>query len=99
LIIDAEAVDRYRLMRLLEQQPCIMEQATSGFEGLRILQEIKPDFIFLDLNMPGLSGYGVLSHIKAHPATRNIPVAVVRSAELGAHQRQELEGKTHALMN
>lgn len=99
LIIDDEPVDRYILLRLLEQQPCIIEQAASGFEGLRILQEIKPDLIILDLNMPGLSGYEVLNRIKAHPATRNIPVAVVTSAELGAHQRQELEGKAYALMN
>jgi signal transduction histidine kinase/CheY-like chemotaxis protein len=99
LIIDDEPVDRYILVRLLEQQPCIIEQAASGFEGLKILREIKPDLIFLDLNMPGLSGYEVLNHIKAHPATRNIPVAVVTSAELGAHQRQELEGKAYALMN
>ncbi|HUC97175.1 MAG TPA: ATP-binding protein [Candidatus Polarisedimenticolaceae bacterium] len=99
LIIDDEPVDRYILVRLLEQQPCIIEQAASGFEGLRILQEIRPDLIFLDLNMPGLSGYEVLDHIKAHPATRNIPVAVVTSAELGAHQRQELERRAYALIN
>jgi signal transduction histidine kinase/CheY-like chemotaxis protein len=99
LIIDDEPVDRYILVRLLEQQPCIVEQAASGLEGLKILQEIKPDLIFLDLNMPGLSGYEVLSHIKAHPATRNIPVAVVTSAELDGHQRQELKEKAYALIN
>jgi signal transduction histidine kinase/CheY-like chemotaxis protein len=99
LIIDDEPVDRYILVRLLEQRPCIIEQAASGFDGLRILQEIKPDLIFLDLNMPGLSGYEVLHHIKADPATRNILVVVVTSAELGAHQRQELEGKAYALIN
>jgi signal transduction histidine kinase/DNA-binding response OmpR family regulator len=99
LIIDDDPVDRYILVRLIEQQPCIVEQAASGFEGLSILQEIKPDLIFLDLNMPGLSGYEVLKQIKANPAIRNIPVAVVTSAELGADQRQELEEKAYALMN
>jgi CheY-like chemotaxis protein len=99
LIIDDEPVDRYILVRLLEQQPCIVEQAASGLEGLKILQEIKPDLIFLDLNMPGLSGYDVLNHIKAHPPTRNIPVAVVTSAELDGHQRQELKKKAFALIN
>jgi signal transduction histidine kinase/CheY-like chemotaxis protein len=99
LIIDDEPVDRYILVRLLEQQPCIVEQAASGLEGLKILQEIKPDLIFLDLNMPDLSGYDVLNHIKAHPPTRNIPVAVVTSAELDGHQRQELKKKAFALIN
>jgi CheY-like chemotaxis protein len=49
--------------------------------------------------MPGLSGYEVLNQIKANPATRDIPVAVVTSAEIGAHQRQQLEGKAYTLMN
>jgi CheY-like chemotaxis protein len=40
-----------------------------------------------------------LKQIKANPATRNIPVAVVTSAELDAHQRQELAGKAYVLMN
>ena len=99
LVVDDEPVDRYILVRLLEQQPCIIEQAASGFEALALLREIKPDLIFLDLNMPGLSGSEVLSQIKADPATHNIPVAVVTSAELGAHQRQELERKAYALIN
>jgi CheY-like chemotaxis protein len=99
LVVDDEPVDRYILVRLLEQQPCIIEQAASGFEALALLREIKPDLIFLDLNMPGLSGYEVLSQIKADPAMHNIPVAVVTSAELGAHQRQELERKAYALIN
>jgi CheY-like chemotaxis protein len=99
LIIDDEPVDRYILLRLLEQRPYIVEQAASGFEGLRILREIKPDLIFLDLNMPGLSGYEVLNHIKADLATRNIPVAVVTSADLSAQQRLQLEGQGCAVMN
>ena len=49
--------------------------------------------------MPGFSGYEVLNQIKADPATRNIPVAVVTSAELGAQQRRELEGRVYALIN
>ena len=99
LIIDDEPVDRYILLRLLEQRPYIIEQAASGLEGLRILREIKPDLIFLDLNMPGLSGYEVLNHLKADPAMRNIPVAVVTSADLSAQQRLQLEGQSCAVMN
>jgi CheY-like chemotaxis protein/two-component sensor histidine kinase len=99
LVIDDEPVDRYVLLRFLEQRPYIIEQAAGGFEGLRILREIKPDLIFLDLNMAGISGYEVLNHLKADPATRNIPVAVVTSADLSAQQRLELEGQACAVMN
>jgi CheY-like chemotaxis protein len=49
--------------------------------------------------MPGLSGYDVLTHIKADPATRDIPVAVVTSADLSAQQRLQIEGQAFAMMN
>jgi len=55
---------------------------------------VGPDIIVLDLNLPGLDGYGVLSHLRSRPATANIPVIVltakgdedneVRVFELGA---------------
>ena len=55
---------------------------------------IAPDIIILDLNLPGLDGYSVLSQLRSRPATRNIPVVVltakgdedneVRVFELGA---------------
>ena len=54
----------------------------------------RPDLILLDLNLPGLDGYGVLSHLRSRPATSKIPVVVltargdedneVRVLELGA---------------
>ncbi|PYP59601.1 MAG: hypothetical protein DMD40_02365 [Gemmatimonadetes bacterium] len=53
-----------------------------------------PRTFVLDLNLPGLDGYGVLSHLRSRPATANIPVIVltakgdedneVRVFELGA---------------
>jgi two-component system alkaline phosphatase synthesis response regulator PhoP len=55
---------------------------------------VGPDIIVLDLNLPGLDGYGVLSHLRSRPATAGIPVIVltakgdedneVRVFELGA---------------
>lgn len=51
--------------------------ATGGIEGARLVREILPDLVLLDLMMPDMDGWEVYQQMKADPATRNIPVIVV----------------------
>ncbi len=51
--------------------------ASGGVEGLRILKEIKPDLILLDLMMPDMDGWEVYQQMKAEESTKHIPVIVV----------------------
>jgi DNA-binding response OmpR family regulator len=46
-------------------------------EALDQIDRHAPDIIVLDLNLPGLDGYGVLSHLRSRPATVDIPVVVL----------------------
>ncbi len=48
--------------------------AFNGEEGLARALEITPDFILLDVEMPGMNGYEVCDHIKRQQATAQIPV-------------------------
>ena len=54
------------------------EVAKGAKEALAMLEknEIKPDFIFLDLNMPGINGRVCLKRLKENPATEPIPVII-----------------------
>ena len=85
LIVDDEESTRYVLRQGLAAEPnwTILE-ATDGIEGLRLAQAETPDFIVLDLNMPGLDGFEVFRTLKGDPATRDIPILVVTSALLTA---------------
>jgi two-component system response regulator RpaA len=47
-----------------------------GEEGLRLIREIAPDLIILDIMMPKLDGFTVCRRLKADPDTRDIPVLV-----------------------
>src|SRR5580692_4051270 len=48
-----------------------------GHEGLRLASEESPDFIYLDLRLPGLDGFEVLEHLRGEPATTHIPVIIL----------------------
>lgn len=48
--------------------------ATSGQEALRLVHEIPPDLVLLDILMPEMDGYEVCRRLKNFPSTRNIPV-------------------------
>ena len=93
LIVDDEEPTRYVLRQGLAAEPnwAILE-AADGTEGLRLAQAETPDFIVLDLNMPGLDGFEVFRTLKGDPATRDIPILVVTSALLTAEVLKRLEG-------
>jgi len=65
LIVDDERLAREKLRRLLEAEPDvqIVGECASGAEAVEGVKEHAPDLIFLDIQMPGLSGFDVLREI------------------------------------
>src|SRR6266705_1784060 len=94
LLVDDEDSLRKVMRELLERDGYVVAEARDGVQALDQVDRVGPDIIVLDLNLPGLDGYGVLSHLRSRPATANIPVIVltakgdedneVRVFELGA---------------
>jgi type II secretory ATPase GspE/PulE/Tfp pilus assembly ATPase PilB-like protein/CheY-like chemotaxis protein len=94
LLVDDEDSLRKVMKDLLERDGYAVTEARDGVQALDQVDRVGPDIIVLDLNLPGLDGYGVLSHLRSRPATANIPVIVltakgdedneVRVFELGA---------------
>lgn len=56
--------------------------ASNGLEALQILQKEKVDLVLLDLQMPGMDGFGVLETMRDNEATREIPVIVITGKTL-----------------
>ncbi|HEY6207446.1 MAG TPA: response regulator, partial [Gemmatimonadales bacterium] len=94
LLVDDEDSLRKVMRDLLERDGYVVSEARDGVQALDQIDRVGPDIIVLDLNLPGLDGYGVLSHVRSRPATASIPVVVltakgdedneVRVFELGA---------------
>jgi signal transduction histidine kinase/CheY-like chemotaxis protein len=77
LVIDDEPTARDMIGRMLSKEGYRVVTASTGADGLRIAVEIIPDVITLDIMMPGMDGWSVLSQLKAHPALTGIPVVVL----------------------
>jgi signal transduction histidine kinase/CheY-like chemotaxis protein len=82
LVVDDDEVARYILRRLLNEASFAVYEASNGEDALKIAAESRPNVIFLDLMMPGLSGYEVLAKLKSEERTRTIPVIIVTSKQL-----------------
>jgi two-component system nitrogen regulation response regulator NtrX len=75
LVIDDEAGIRDSMRRTLEYQGYQFIGASSGQEGIALIDRDPPDLVFLDIKMPGMDGLEVLDRIKAaHP---EVPVVMV----------------------
>jgi len=73
LIVDDERLARKELIKLLEEHPSIeiAGEAMNADEAEKMIEELNPDLLFLDIQMPGMNGFDVLSSIKPSevPAT------------------------------
>jgi len=66
LLVDDEHEARRRMARLLAAHADRMEvagEAADGPSAVSAIQELKPDIVFLDIEMPGLDGFGVLDSL------------------------------------
>lgn len=87
LIVDDMKENIDILMYSLKGHYSIMA-AHSGETALKLMTRKHPDLVLLDVNMPGMSGYDVLKHIKAIPALHHIPVMFV-TAEHDAYSEEK----------
>jgi signal transduction histidine kinase len=90
LVIDDEEAFRYVLRQLISDPAVDVIEATDGADGLRKARDEHPDAIILDLQMPKVDGYAVLTELAADPQTRGIPVAVATSLVLDEEVRRRL---------
>lgn len=67
LVIDDELDARARLIRLLGAHPevAVAAEAQDGLDAIEKIEQLRPDLLFLDIEMPGLNGFEVLRSIRS----------------------------------
>ena len=77
LAIDDDADARELIRRFLVREGFRVELAADGAQGLELARRLRPDLITLDVMMPGMDGWAVLSNLKADPELALIPVVMM----------------------
>jgi two-component system, LytTR family, response regulator len=93
LIVDDEPLARERLRTFLEEEADvrILGECTSGRTAVRAIQDKKPDLVFLDVQMPGLDGFGVVGQLGARPAPAIVFVTAFDQYALKAFEVHALD--------
>jgi CheY-like chemotaxis protein/two-component sensor histidine kinase len=81
LVVDDDATVRELVGRHLERAGFAVVAARGGQEGLRLVRELRPAAVTLDIMMPDLDGWTVLAAIKGDPALASIPVVLMSIIE------------------
>jgi CheY-like chemotaxis protein len=77
LIVDDNEAVRDMMSRFLQQAGYQVITAHNGIDGLRLAAEASPDVILLDVMMPHMDGWSVLSALKLDPRSNGIPVIMM----------------------
>jgi len=87
LIVEDDKFLRELISRKLKEEGFDIVEAIDGEEGIKKLKEENPDLVLLDLILPGIDGFEVLSKAKEDSKTSSIPIIIL--SNLG--QREEVE--------
>ncbi len=94
LIVDDSSVMRKIIERALRQACVEVEavyEASSGAEGLEVLQGQQVDIIFSDINMPVMDGLDFVRQLRARNVAAGVPVVMITTESSAEHVKQAIE--------
>lgn len=84
LVIDDNPIQRKLLKEILNNDGYRVVEAANGTIGIRLAGQVNPAAVILDIMMPDINGWDVLTQLKQNPITQNIPVILASVLEEGA---------------
>ena len=95
LIIEDEEILLNLLHKKLSQEGFDVSLAKNGEEGLKVMKEIKPDLVLLDIVMPKMGGFEVMEEMRRDSELKEIPVIIVSNSgqPVEINKAQELGAK------
>jgi PAS domain S-box-containing protein len=98
LVAEDDPASRDMLRQILEKEGWRVIEAEHGRQALEHLATQTPTLILLDLMMPELDGFGVVSELRQHPKWRSLPVIVITAKDLTTAERQYLQGRVEQIL-
>lgn len=86
LIIDDSPTIVGALRKMLRSAGCITLEAPDAETGLELIRKEKPELVFLDIVLPGMTGFAALRQMRRDPLTLHIPVIMISGNEHATEQ-------------
>jgi len=86
LVVDDSLTMRKVLGRLLEREGYEVLVAKDGMDAMQVLQQLTPDIILTDIEMPRMDGFGLARNIRDDVRTANTPLIMISSRTADKHQ-------------
>ncbi len=84
LVADDDAAVCKMVQRLLEQAGCQVDTVSDGAEAWAAIKQNPPDLLVLDVAMPRMNGWEVLSRVREHEDYKNLPVLMLTALDTDA---------------
>ena len=98
LVVDDSITVRRVTQRLLRREGYRVALAADGQQALERLREERPVLVLSDIEMPRMDGFDLLRHLRADPATADLPVVMITSRTAAKHREYaESLGASHYL--
>jgi predicted signal transduction protein with EAL and GGDEF domain len=87
LVVDDDQNVRFLTRQCLEAESMIVVEASNGFEAIDVFVRERPDLVFMDVEMPGMTGLEACQRIRELPQGESIPIMIVT----GSDDRQSID--------
>lgn len=98
VIVDDEYFISRSLSFIFEKEGHACSVASDGEEGLELIQQKKPDLVFLDISMPKMDGYQVCRAVRQNPDLGNTYIIMLTAMGQEVDQRASLEAGANEYM-
>jgi len=91
MVVDDSLTVRKITSRMLAREGYEVATAKDGVDALQQLQDVRPDCILLDVEMPRMDGFEFARNVRADEATKSIPIIMITSRTADKHRNHALE--------
>ncbi len=91
MVVDDSLTVRKITSRILTREGFEVTTAKDGVDGLQQLQDIKPDIILLDIEMPRMDGFEFARNVRTDARTKDIPIIMITSRTADKHRNYAME--------
>jgi chemosensory pili system protein ChpA (sensor histidine kinase/response regulator) len=91
MVVDDSLTVRRVTQRLLERSGYEVLLAKDGVDALRQLQDMRPDVMLVDIEMPRMDGFDLTRNVRGADLTRSIPIIMITSRTADKHRRMAME--------